>query len=290
MALCALALALLCLSDPHQTALYILDIFTLPILTMTVIMTVGLLIARQRAAFAIGLLATVLLLVAVWPQAVIRPLPASAAATPLRIVFANIYFRNPHPERLRTFAESQKADIVVTVETTPRIWERLQVAFADYPYRSKQGEVAIFSRLPFAQAPVHDGGHIAHVRFDTPAGPMRLVAAHLDHPDSHRQPKQPSLQDRLRQVLTTTGSDDTVLVGDFNSDMSGYWLKGLAHDFRLKALAAPFGTWPSILPGILRLNLDNGFAGRHYSLSGRVVGPLDGSDHRPIAFEVRRAA
>ena len=79
-----------------------------------------------------------------------------------------------------------------------------------------------------------------------------------------------------------------MLVGDFNSDMSAYMLKGLARDYRLTALPALNGSWPSPLPGLLRLSIDNALAGADWRLSGRVVGPDIGSDHRPIAFTLQR--
>lgn len=278
--------ALICLSDPHVTALYMLDIFTVPILIVGLIMTAMLGLLRQKAAFALALAASALLLISAWPQ--IAPRTAKTDGPALRIVFSNLYFRNTQPERLADWALAQQADIVITVETTPKLWRSLQARLtARLPYASHQGEVAIFSRYPFpaVDAP---GGHFGVAAIATPQGPLRLIGAHFDHPDSRLKPRHVSFFERLCARLNSGDARDVVLVGDFNSDLSAWMLKAVARDYDLTPLPALRGTWPSPLPSLLRLNLDNALSGAHWSMSNRSIGPEVGSDHRPIAFDLRR--
>jgi len=284
----ALIVALICLSDPRPTWLYMLDIFTVPLLSACVALTAVLALLRQRLAAVVALAACLVLFAAAAPQ-ILPPRPQAKDGAPaLHVVFANLYFRNPDPGRLAAWAEAQRADIVVTAETTPRLWEMLRARMdAHYPYANQQGEIAIFARYPFPYQR-HPDGHFGVAAMRTPLGPLRLIGAHFDHPDSHREPRRPGFDARLRQRLDAGDPAATLLVGDFNSDMSAYMLKGLARDYRLTALPALNGSWPSPLPGLLRLSIDNALAGADWRLSGRVVGPDIGSDHRPIAFTLQR--
>jgi endonuclease/exonuclease/phosphatase (EEP) superfamily protein YafD len=283
----AVATALICLCDPHMTALYMLDIFTVPILIASLFLTAVLALLRQKTALAPALAANALLLLAAWPQ--FAPHPVRTDGPALRVVFSNLYFRNAQPEKLADWALAQQADILVTVETTPRLWSRLKpLLTARYPYANQQGEVAIFSRYPFAPSAA-PGSHFGVAAIATPLGPLRLIGAHFDHPDSRLRPRHHSFDDQLRRRLDAGDRRSVLLVGDFNSDMSGYMLKAIARDYALTPLPALRGTWPSPLPALLRLNLDNAFSGADWSMSNRHIGPDVGSDHRPIVFDLRRS-
>jgi len=287
-ALMLLIVALICLGNPRQTLLYMLDIFTVPLLGAGVLLSLVLLIARQGLASVFGLAACLILLTAAWPQAgPMGPQSQSSHHThTARIVFANLYFLNRHPERLAVWAKAQQADIVAVAEVTPPIWDAMDAAMCDtYPYRIKSGEIGLFSRWPM-QPLIQTGWHFAAVGIKTPSGALDLIAAHFDHPDSRARPNSDPFIDRLQNLIGRIDVDRSVIIGDFNSDMSGYLLQDMARRNRLKALPAINGTWPSPLPGLLRVNLDNAFAGSSWRLSGRRIGPSIGSDHRPIAFDI----
>lgn len=286
----AVTAAAICLCNPHATPLYMLDIFTMPILIASLGGLLILFIARLMIPAMITCAACIGLLIAAWPQIAPPQPPASPSSASTHVVFANMYFRNRQPERLADWRAVQDADIVVTAETTAAIWQALLPRLeARLPYHSYNGEIAVFSRWPL-QPLTRTGWHFAALRIATPSGPLDLIGAHFDHPDSHHSARNEPFIERLQSLLDRANPAQTLVVGDFNSDMSGYLLQDMARNNGLHALPAWTGTWPSPLPGVFRLSLDNAFAGSALNLSERRVGPDISSDHRPIAFTVRRTA
>ncbi len=285
-AVAALALAVLCLSNPHRPLLYLLDIFTLPFLTATALYTALLLGLRLKVAPAIGGVAVLVFLLALGPQACAPQRPADMTHPPIRIMFANLYVKNERPDRLLPWIEKEKPDVVATVENGRYAAQYLTPALKSlYPYKYKRLEAVVYSRFPIIFG--HRGTEVFNldiVELDTPQGPLRLGVSHFCQPKLRNDGCQDWLFRHIRQDLM---APNTILVGDFNSDMSGALMQDMVRATGLRPLAAPVGTWPALLPSVLRINIDNAFAGKAFSLSGRRIGPNDGSDHRPIVFDVR---
>ena len=291
----ALILGLVCTANPHGPLLSLIDVFTLPMLTATVVMTAVFFLIRQKAAGFVGVAAALILFIALWPQA----FPAERAADPsqpsVRIVFANLYVDNKRPERLLPFIAQQKPDIVATVENSP--WSRTTLIPAlsrDYPYTFSDGQTFVCSRFPIRNG-VRDVGKsslwygFTLMDVATATGTMRLAVAHLAEPRPLHSTLQTQQLEDIASDLKGPDAARTVLVGDFNSDLSAWKLQKLARVLNLRPAAAPTGTWPMLLPGVLRIAIDNGFAGSRYTLSQRRVGPNFGSDHRPISLLIQAA-
>ncbi len=285
----ALAGGLVCLKTFHHPLLYLLDIFTLPFLSVTVGLTLAFFLIREKTAWRLGAVASGVWLLALAPQAFAPQRPANEAAPPVRLMFANLYIYNKTPERLLDWVNVEKPDIVATVENltdpddTPELDSR-------YPYHYKHRDTVVYSRYPILSS--HHGE--TEYSFDmldirTPQGLMHLAVVHLCQPKIQSHACQTSQMTRLKADISADQRPNTVMVGDFNSSLSAYLLQDFAHDMDFKPIAAPIGTWPSVLPGVLRIGIDNAFAGKHFSLSRRKVGPDNGSDHRPIVVDIRPA-
>jgi len=286
----ALAGGLICLKTFRQPLLYLIDIFTLPFLTLAVGLTVAFWLIHEKIAWRLGAVACGVWLLALAPQAFTTQRPANNTAPPVRLMFANLYIHNKTPERLLDWVNTEKPDIIATVEnlTDPQYTPAVN---RHYPFQYKYRDTVVYSRYPILAS--HHGE--TEYSFDmldigTPQGLMHLAVVHLCQPKIGTHDCQSSQMTRLRADILPDQRSRTVMVGDFNSSSSAYLLQDFARDMDFKPMAAPTGTWPSVLPGILRIGIDNAFAGRHFSLSRRKVGPDNGSDHRPIVVDIHPAA
>lgn len=285
----ALAGGLVCLKTFHHPLLYLLDIFTLPFLSVTVGLTLAFFLIREKTAWRLGVVACGVWLLALAPQAFAPQRPADETAPAMRLMFANLYIYNKTPERLLDWVATEKPDIVATVENLtdpddpPMVDKR-------YPYHYRHRDTVVYSRYPILSS--HHGD--TEYSFDmldigTPQGLMHLAVVHLCRPKIQTHNCQTSQMARLKADIPVAQRPATIMVGDFNSSLSAYLLQDFAHDMDFRPVAAPVGTWPALLPGFLRIGIDNAFTGRHFSLSRRKVGPDNGSDHRPIVVDVRPA-
>ncbi len=287
-ALVPMAVAAVCLATPHRPLLYLIDIFTLPALSLTAVMTVGFLALRQPAAAGACTAALIVFGVAIAPQA-FPGAPAAAPGKPaMRVVFANLYIYNPHPERLLRFIQQQRPDIVATVETGERAHAILMPSLeAIYPYHTYFGQTSVLSRYPLSNA-WHSSWEMSLLTTDveTPSGPIHLAVSHFDEPIPLRHNLQAVQASYLEENAALPTQRNTLIVGDFNSDFSASRLQDVAHTLNLHPLGAPSGTWPTFLPSFFRLAIDNAMAGPRWHLGNRRVSRPFGSDHRAITFTV----
>ena len=290
-ALVPMLVAAICWATPHRPLLYLIDIFTLPALSLTLVMMMVFLALRQPVAAGACCAAALVFVAALLPQA-FPPQPAAAPGkAPLRVVFANLYIYNPHPERLMAFIQQERPDIVATVESAERSHLVLLPSLeAIYPYHYYWGQTAVLSRFPIQNAQ-HSPFEMSLVSTDiaTPSGTVHLAVAHFDEPLPLRHNLQAIQTRYVEDNAALPGQRNTLIVGDFNSDFSAFRLQDMAHDMGLHALGAPSGSWPTFMPSFFRLAIDNAMAGPAWRLSRRDVSRAFGSDHRAIAFTVKAA-
>ena len=290
-ALVPMAVAAVCLATSHRPPLYLIDIFTLPALSLTAIMVTGFVALRQPIAAGACTAAAAVLFVALLPQALPVQPAAAPGKPPLRVVFANLYIYNPHPERLMTFIQRERPDIIATVENTERSHMVLIPSLeAIYPYHYYWGQTAVLSRFPVSNAQ-RSPYEMSLLTSDiaTPSGTVHLAVTHFDEPLPLRHNLQAAQARYLEDNAATPGQRNTLIVGDFNSDFSAFRLQDIARDLNLHALGASSGSWPTFMPSFFRIAIDNAMAGPAWRLSDRHVSPAFGSDHRAIAFTIQAA-
>ncbi|MBW8881377.1 MAG: endonuclease/exonuclease/phosphatase family protein [Asticcacaulis sp.] len=279
----------LCLSNPHRKLFYLIDIFSVPILTGFVVATLALLLLRFRLAGGLAVLATAVMIAAVLPQAAPKAPPADRSRAPVRVVFANLLIRNPTPEKLAPWVDKQDPDIVALVEANPDARAELMKDLQKgRPYVAKRYDMVIVSKYPLSHVRPRPGGFaLMTADVATPDGPMTLAVAHLTRPWPFKSPMDQRRQfDRLADSLGEDVDRRFVMVGDFNTPPLASGLGDFTHRTGLHTAPALRGTWPTFLPSMLRVTIDNGMASPDLSLQNRDVGGYTGSDHRPIAFDV----
>lgn len=220
---------------------------------------------------------------------------AEAARTPVRLVAANLLYRQEDATAARAYFRRQSADILVLSEFTPRWREKLHDLERDYPYfalrtRWNAWGIAVFSKYPLRAIEDLDLGDrsSSHLRLlvQLPDGLAEVYAVHLASPPSRRQAAQRNLQ--LRRLAERIAAADPALprivAGDFNTTPYSPYFRDLLRDGRLSDARRPFGlhvTWPT-WPVPVWIPIDHCLAGGPLAVTRVAAGPPIGSDHLPL--------
>ncbi len=245
--------------------------------------------ALAAAILSVGAYATA----APWTS---QPPAVAKDATRFSVLLFNIFYRNGELEEVRDMVERTNADMVVLVEMTGRIRERLQELIAKYPYRldclaSDRCDIVVLSRsriIPREVKVTHDPERSPLIVADTEIAGCKLTlfATHMTRPF----PKRPFWAQRAQaeeiagDVAAASGAK--LVLGDFNGAPWGYVVQTIAKRGGVSVLTGGGGTWPSTLPAELRIPIDNMMVGPGLSFVSRTVLPRIGSDHVPVLAEI----
>jgi endonuclease/exonuclease/phosphatase (EEP) superfamily protein YafD len=256
-------------------------------------------------------------IMAIWPYMPVAAVEDQVPDGPrLKVVSANVWYRNDGYEAAIQYLESTDADVIALIEVTPQWLTALRPLDAKYPYRIDcmqslpPCEMLLMSKHPFqrsyagrveGRAPVIVWGEIAF------AGRSVTVAAtHLAWPmraavDTdrilHGGALQPALGGayplvqseqaaNLAQYLKGLGPD-LVLMGDFNSVPWSRTQQTLRGATGLQNAGPMVPTWPSWQPPwFLRLPIDHIMTRGALTRLGFKSGRYIGSDHLPVEAEI----
>jgi endonuclease/exonuclease/phosphatase (EEP) superfamily protein YafD len=270
--------------------------FASPALTIAVVAAVLALIARRRAPALMLAGAAVLLAAALAPQWVAGGPSPAAGARPVRIYFNNVYRKNGGAGMGRSI-EAADADVVGLLEVSRLNGAAVRQALKAYPYRLESddeipwlGRTIVASRYPLRRL-VGDPELASTSMFAVEvkaARPFHLFVVHTPRPWPY--PAQEWTLGELRKRLADETDTPVVLMGDFNATLSSAALEKFRRQTGYGALATVFGDWPSYAPAPFRLGIENALAGPGLTLFDRRLGRPNGSDHRPLVFEVAPAA
>ena len=222
-----------------------------------------------------------------------EPAALSCNDDQLRVVTANARFSNTQHAAMVAWLSRSDADIIALQEVTPQWALALEPLARSYPYRKVMSRddaygIALLSRWPLDDVwPVDfadDGLPSLVANVDVHGRRLRVIALHA------RWPVVPGLQvarDRaLRQAaaLALTQPESTILLGDLN--LTPYapafarlvTESGLRDAFDGEAWRPTWqaGFWPLALP------IDHVLVPRGSCVTGHLIGPYLGSDHRPL--------
>ncbi len=241
-----------------------------------------------------------------WPPGLL-PAPAVVHAepfvflptAPLRVLSANVWFRNRDYAAMRAAVRAAAPDVAVFLEVTPR-WQRELALLRDgWPYQQwVQGTghdgVMVVSRLPWkASSPLALEGpgpaNALRVTVDVAGQPVDVVGLHL------RWPVTPANAAARREALAGLAAlarqtpRPLVLLGDFNLTphdgafgqllRQGGLVNAAARSGLLTTWPASAGRWVGRLPG---LQSDHCLVSHGVRAESFALGPWVGSDHRPI--------
>ncbi|HYC67585.1 endonuclease/exonuclease/phosphatase family protein [Brevundimonas sp.] len=293
-------LAVAALSGIGHRWIDILAQFTAPALVATALLTGLLALTRFRMAALQGAVACVALLVAVAPQWFPRGPEPEAGAPIVRLYSANLWARNGEVDAMAASVREADADIVVLIELGDVAAGRLDEVLAGYPHRvatpridrsSGAARSIIASRYPLTViADRPDGLHAVGASVRTPVGPVHVLGVHLTRPwpfqEQWGQIEQTMAIGAIRADLT----GPMVVAGDFNSVSSARIGRQMQRETGLRPASGFPGTWPSGLPAVAGVSIDQVYASPDLAFVRRRLGQPTGSDHRPVVSEFTRAA
>jgi vancomycin resistance protein VanJ len=257
------------------------------------------------ASATLGLLLLAPTLITLLPQ---RSISADsthpgAAEPPLRVVSANLYARNPTPERIVKELAAADADVLALQEYTPRLHALIAPRLSrSHPHRLCEPRqdcfgVAVFSRFPLLAARSDLRlGPVANpqmrVEIETGTRRIALYNVHLLPPtslDSVRITGREftDLLDHLRREELPA-----LVCGDFNFTADSAQADALRaagwRDGLDQAGWGPKWTWPALGP--LRwapgLRIDHIYVRDGLRATSAWTGVGSGSDHRPVVVEL----
>lgn len=275
--------------------LVLLASFERQVLVAALVALAAALLARSRTlAFGTAVVAA-LWVVWVGPQlvGVLVPRTVEPEGLTVRLITANLYYRNPRVEEALAALAAEDADVIVLQEVDERaaaalragaLGEELQLLGMvprSYPYGW-----AVLSRYPGTAEEVEIGGETTGVvALTTPSGPLRVA-------DVHTIPPLAGLRDRWRDGLADlaalpSGGAPLVLAGDFNATPGHLGFRRiLAAGMRDASVAAGRGwisTWPAGLPVA---HLDHVLVPETIGVVAAGELDLPGSDHRGVRVDL----
>lgn len=293
-------ITVLVLAGVDNRAIDLLAQFTAPMLIATVLAAGGLGLLRMKRPAILGVLTSLLLVLAVWPQWFPKASPPDPEAAIVRVYSANLFYLNNDTARIRRSIEAADADIVVLIELGNEPARDIDTLLENYPHRAASMRLdqtrgpsrsVIASRWPLtARADPPDGLHAVAATVRTPLGPVNVVGVHLTRPWPF-QHSWGQISQTMALDAVVEGLDGPVVVaGDFNSVSSARIGKQVRRDMGLRPARGFPGTWPSDLPSALGITIDQVYASPDLAFVSRRLGQANGSDHRPVVTEITRAA
>lgn len=224
-------------------------------------------------------------------------------STPLRVLSANVWYRNENYTAMRSAVRAASPDVAVFLEVTPR-WQRELALLRDgWPYQqwvpgSGHDGVMVLSRLPWRRTRTLalEGTGLANalqVTVDLAGQPVDVVGLHLRWPITPANAAARSTALARLAKLARQTPHPLVLLGDFNlTPHDGAFAQLLARGGLGNAAAgsgllttwpASAGGWTARLPG---LQIDHCLVSHGIRAENFALGPWVGSDHRPVVVRL----
>lgn len=295
-----LMLGLLALSGIGHRWVDVLFQFTAPVLVLTALLTAALVGARMWMATLLGMAAIVALALAVAPQW----FPASTAPRPgapvVRLYSANLQALNTDIDSIRASIFAAQPDVVALIEVGDAPAARLSQILEDYPYRivspridrpSGAARSVIASRWPLTVIRDRpDGLHAVGATVRTPLGPLNVVGVHLTRPWPFQEQWGQISEAMALDAVVSDLTGPVVVAGDFNSVSSARIGRQVRRGLGLVPAPGFPGTWPSNVPSVFAVTIDQVYRSRDLAFVSRRLGRPTGSDHRPVVTEITLAA
>lgn len=242
------------------------------------------------AALGVGLVNAAIVL-----PAYLGPPAPEAGANVTKLLLFNTHWNNARQADVVTLIKERDPDVIVLLETFAMNRDGLRELDGLYPYRLECWRTLPCDTLVLSRKQLHDpfvttewnGAKlgIARVEFDVGSCPVTMFAAHLTRPWPYRRLSSDAAQYKQAAAfaqMIREWSGTKIVVGDFNAATWTHIVKSFAEAAQGQALAGASGTWPSYLPGFLKMPIDHVIVSRPQIRATREVLDPTGSDHSPV--------
>ena len=141
----------------------------------------------------------------------------------------------------------------------------------------------IASRYPLTPVATYDDvlNDVA-ATVQTPIGPVHVMGVHLTRPWPYQFQYGQIIQVQRLTELRRQLNGPLIVAGDFNSVSSARIGRQMRDEAGLIAAPARVGTWPSALPPVFGITIDQVYRSPELTFTSRRLGLPTGSDHRPV--------
>ena len=213
---------------------------------------------------------------------------------------ANLQARNTDVEAMAASIAASDADVVVLVEFGDAPAAAIDRVLAGYPHRAVNGRIdrpsgaarsVIASRRPLRDLRLRIPAlFVVGAVVETELGPVTVAGVHMTRPWPYQ------IQwEQIRQAEGLSGwarsiEGPVIAAGDFNSISSARIGGIIKADGGLIPAPGWPGTWPTRLPAVAGITIDQVYRTPDLALVERRLGLPTGSDHRPVITRFVRAA
>lgn len=227
------------------------------------------------------------------------PANAEAAEHPLRLMAANVHYRNFDYAALLEEVRRQDPDVLGLMEVDQAWLDELSVLESEFRWtvlRPEEGPygLALYSNLPFRQlpgSPYTEGGFQTAVAVELAIDkvPVTLVLAHVRAPMGPRKAELRNTQfAELANRLAADDNDAQILLGDLNTTPWSPYYRQLASTTGMRNAALGGGyqpTWPAGF-SLLKIPIDHCLLSDALRVGSFTTGADIGSDHLPIVVDL----
>ncbi|MEO6809527.1 MAG: endonuclease/exonuclease/phosphatase family protein [Isosphaeraceae bacterium] len=270
-------------------------------LVVTLGSVVGLARRHRRLAAALLVLALVQVEPLVRYQGGNPVSPDPKSTDRLRILLANVLVDNPDHERLIQLVHQERPDVLALVEVSKDWLAGLTVLRRDYPYRISAPDgargLALWSRHPLTSSegptqPTDNGWPFLHATLRFAGQDLDLWLVHPASPLRRRHYERRGYLE-LRAIAERVGREagPRLVVGDLNTTAGSPYFAEFLRVSGLRDSRLGFGpqpSWPTWSP--YRIAIDHALPSRELAVVERRLGPMIGSDHRPLILVLAPAA
>jgi endonuclease/exonuclease/phosphatase (EEP) superfamily protein YafD len=280
----------------------LLSHFRLQFVAGSLLLLIGAIVRRRPAVAAVAAFVVAANSLPLLPYAMPGAAEAHAGESSLRILVANVQYRNEDYEGALALIEAENPDIVGLLEVNHAWSDSLSVLRERYPYHVAWPEegahgLALFSRVPIEElgtSPYREGDQLTaiRVRAELPEKPVILTLAHLISPTTPKRAALRNLQIRtIAGMVDRDHDDEHILIGDLNiTPWSAFYAPleqaGLVNAARGRGYVA---TWPAVL-GSLGIPIDHVLLSDGLHVQQFRRGASFGSDHLPVVADVAISA
>ena len=244
-----------------------------------------------------------------------KPLVKNALYEDITILQFNINYANADVEgiagwinnygtistSIEALTAQAKPDIVVLQEVSPEVVAKLTTLKKSYPHSflaPKEGAfgMAIFSRIPLSGKRVKFTGswnEYAELRFTMPRPALSFTLTELHTMPPVGEAAWQQRNNELKEITIVVNrqpESGRIMIGDLNITPYSPWFWEMERSTRLRNSMQGgriTGTWPSLLPSILRIPIDHMLVSDNIEVLERRVEADQGSDHLPVVTKLR---
>lgn len=233
------------------------------------------------------------------PYVLAGPATAEAAANPVRLMAANVHYRNLDYASLLEQVREEDPDVLGLLEVDQAWLDELSALESEFRWtvlRPEDGAygLALYSKLPLRrlpESPYIEGGlqTAIAVELEMEQAPVTLVLAHVRAPTSPGKAELRNSQfGTLAEMLQVDRNDARILLGDLNTTPWSPYYRQLAATAEMRNAAVGRGylpTWPAGF-SLLKIPIDHCLVSEALRVSNFRTGSDFGSDHLPIVVDL----